>query len=130
MLKNTAPRLIQNELTKRLILMNPSGLIPNCIPRWNLNSFLANIFINDDEDKEDEGNAPIIGCITNPGELNDTTKYASAFNTIADKKSVCSFALGNGTFAFVLFPKERRKWSKNKCNKDQMTLALVMSAPR
>jgi|TARA_B100001173_G_scaffold270522_1_gene247978 hypothetical protein len=91
---------------------------------------LANIFINDDEDKEDEGNAPIIGCITNPGELNDTTKYASAFNTIADKKSVCSFALGNGTFAFVLFPKERRKWSKNKCNKDQMTLALVMSAPR
>jgi hypothetical protein len=91
---------------------------------------LANIFINDDEDKEDEGNAPIIGCITNPGELNDTIKYASAFNTIADKKSVCSFALGNGTFAFVLFPKERRKWSKNKCNKDQMTLALVMSAPR
>jgi hypothetical protein len=93
---------------------------------------LANIFINEEEEEEEEeeGNAPIIGCITNPGELNDTTKYASAFNTIADKKSVCSFALGNGTFAFVLFPKERRKWSKNKCNKDQMTLALVMSAPR
>ena len=93
---------------------------------------LANIFINEEEEEEEEeeGNAPIIGCITNPGELNDTTKYASAFNTIADKKSVCSFAVGNGTFAFVLFPKERRKWSKNKCNRDQMTRALVMSIPR
>jgi hypothetical protein len=70
-------------------------------------------------------NAPN-GGVTKPGLLKETTKYASAFITIANKKSARSNADGNGT-RVVSFPSASNRWSKVKCNADQMMRAFVMS---